>query len=63
LAPMKPAMQQICNNILGHLIQKGFYLTLRVSFEGMYVLCCYSYIQYMQLNHLILIQNSIFRQF
>jgi ubiquitin-protein ligase E3 B len=30
LAPMKPAMQQICNNILGYLIQKGFFLTLRV---------------------------------
>ncbi|KAL7047920.1 hypothetical protein ACKWTF_003149 [Chironomus riparius] len=29
LAAMKPAMQQICNNILGFLIQKGFYLTLR----------------------------------
>lgn len=31
LVAMKPAMQQICNNILGHLIQKGFFLTLRVS--------------------------------
>jgi ubiquitin-protein ligase E3 B len=29
LAAMKPAMQQICNNIVGFLIQKGFYLTLR----------------------------------
>ncbi|KAG5678886.1 hypothetical protein PVAND_008514 [Polypedilum vanderplanki] len=29
LAPMKPAMQTICNNIVGFLIQKGFYLTLR----------------------------------
>jgi ubiquitin-protein ligase E3 B len=29
LVPMKAAMQQICNNILGYLIQKGFYLTLR----------------------------------
>lgn len=29
LAAMKPAMQQICNNILGFLVQKGFYLTLR----------------------------------
>lgn len=33
LAPMKPAMQQICNNILGYLIQKGFFLTLRVSYN------------------------------
>jgi ubiquitin-protein ligase E3 B len=31
LSAMKPAMQQICNNILGFLIQKGFFLTLRVS--------------------------------
>lgn len=31
LSGMKPAMQQICNNILGFLIQKGFFLTLRVS--------------------------------
>lgn len=31
LAAMKPAMQQICNSIIGHLIQKGFFLTLRVS--------------------------------
>lgn len=30
LLAMKPAMQQICNNILGHLILKGFFLTLRV---------------------------------
>lgn len=29
LTAMKPAMQQICNNILGFLVQKGFYLTLR----------------------------------
>lgn len=29
LQAMKPAMQQICNNILGFLIQKGFFLTLR----------------------------------
>jgi ubiquitin-protein ligase E3 B len=36
LAAMKPAMQQICNNILGHLIQKGFFLTLRVSFNLFY---------------------------
>jgi ubiquitin-protein ligase E3 B len=35
LAPMKPAMQVICNNILGHLIQKGFFLTLRVSLEDL----------------------------
>lgn len=31
LSAMKPAMQQICNNILGFLIQKGFFLSLRVS--------------------------------
>ena len=31
LSLMKPAMQQICNNILGFLIQKGFFLSLRVS--------------------------------
>lgn len=30
LSAMKPAMQQICNNILGFLIQKGFFLSLRV---------------------------------
>lgn len=35
LAPMKPAMQQICNNILGHLIQKGFFLTLRVRVNNL----------------------------
>jgi len=29
LAGMKAAMQQICNNILGYLIQKGFFLYLR----------------------------------
>jgi ubiquitin-protein ligase E3 B len=32
LCVMKPAMQQVCNNILGFLIQKGFFLSLRVSF-------------------------------
>lgn len=32
LSVMKPAMQQICNNVLGFLIQKGFFLSLRVSF-------------------------------
>lgn len=32
LSVMKAAMQQICNNILGFLIQKGFFLSLRVSF-------------------------------
>lgn len=31
LSVMKPAMQQICNNVLGFLIQKGFFLSLRVS--------------------------------
>lgn len=31
LSMMKPAMQQICNNVLGFLIQKGFFLSLRVS--------------------------------
>lgn len=31
LSAMKPAMQQICNNVLGFLIQKGFFLSLRVS--------------------------------
>lgn len=31
LSVMKPAMHQICNNILGFLIQKGFFLSLRVS--------------------------------
>jgi ubiquitin-protein ligase E3 B len=31
LSAMKPALQQICNNILGFLIQKGFFLNLRVS--------------------------------
>jgi hypothetical protein len=30
LAGLKPGMQQICSNILGDLILKGFYLTLRV---------------------------------
>lgn len=34
LSVMKPAMQQICNNILGFLIQKGFFLSLRVSKGG-----------------------------
>ena len=33
LGVMKPAMQQICNNVLGFLIQKGFFLSLRVSFR------------------------------
>lgn len=32
LSVMKPAMQQYCNNILGFLIQKGFFLSLRVSY-------------------------------
>jgi ubiquitin-protein ligase E3 B len=31
LSVMKPAMQQVCNNVLGFLIQKGFFLSLRVS--------------------------------
>lgn len=31
LSAMKPAMQQVCNNILGFLIQKGFFVNLRVS--------------------------------
>lgn len=31
LSAMKAAMQQICNNILGFLIQKGFFLSLRVN--------------------------------
>lgn len=30
LNAMKPALQQICNNILGFLIQKGLFLNLRV---------------------------------
>ncbi|CRL00069.1 CLUMA_CG013353, isoform A [Clunio marinus] len=29
LIVMKPAMQQICNNVLGFLIQKGFFISLR----------------------------------
>lgn len=33
LTAMKPAMQQICNNILGFLIQKGFFLYLRVNLQ------------------------------
>lgn len=31
LSAMKPAMQQYCNNIIGFLILKGFFLSLRVS--------------------------------
>lgn len=30
LATLKPGMQQLCSNILGALVQKGFYLSLRV---------------------------------
>lgn len=36
LSVMKPAMQQICNNILGFLIQKGFFLNLRVNDNKLY---------------------------
>lgn len=32
LAALKPGMSQLCSNILGSLVQKGFFLTLRVSF-------------------------------
>jgi ubiquitin-protein ligase E3 B len=31
LGGLKPGMQQLCNNIMGNLVQKGFYLTLKVS--------------------------------
>lgn len=30
LAALKPGMSQLCSNILGHLVQKGFFITLRV---------------------------------
>lgn len=31
LAPLKPGMIQLCSNIMGSLVQKGFFLSLRVS--------------------------------
>lgn len=30
LTVLKPGMLQLCNNVLGSLVQKGFFLTLRV---------------------------------
>lgn len=36
LSAMKPALQQICNNVLGFLIQKGLFLNLRVSLYNSY---------------------------
>lgn len=34
LAGLKPGMQQLCSNILGGLIQKGFFISLRVSINN-----------------------------
>lgn len=31
MAPLKPGMTQLCSNIMGSLVQKGFFLSLRVS--------------------------------
>lgn len=31
LMALKPGMSQLCSNVLGALVQKGFFITLRVS--------------------------------
>lgn len=31
MEPLKPGMQQLCANIMGHLFMRGFYLTLKAS--------------------------------
>lgn len=36
MAALKPGMGQLCSNILGSLVQKGFFLTLRVSVHEMF---------------------------
>lgn len=35
LTALKPGMSQLCNNVLGSLVQKGFFLSLRVCVYGL----------------------------
>lgn len=39
LMALKPGMSQLCSNVLGALVQKGFFITLRVRLNHLNHLC------------------------
>lgn len=61
LAPFKSGMNQLCKNIMGHLVQKGFFEYLRVNFYYNKYIIIFSIKKYTIPTQLIYLSDIVYK--